>query len=84
MNRFGHLAQVRTLFEAGRRVGINTVRALNRMCDRQADQGLLARTQLPFGKNRSVVIEEFLCKFGGVLADIGKVFQIFAFVVVAQ
>ena len=67
MDRFGHLCKVRPLFQAGLGVGIDAIRALNRVGNGKRDQGFFSFSQFAFGKNGLVIIKKFFASSGASL-----------------
>jgi len=81
MHGLGHLVQVRPFFQAGLGVGVDAVRALDRMGHGQGDQGLFPLRQGPFGKNSLVIVKKFLGQDRRLLPDFGEFGQILGLVI---
>src|SRR5262249_52974812 len=64
-----------------RRVGVDAIRALNRVRDRQRDERLLALAQRALGEDRAVPREELLPKLRRRLADVAELLQVLRIVV---
>ena len=80
----GHLLEVGTFLEALGRVGIDAVRALHRVRDRERDECLLAFCQRAGGEDRRVVFEELLAQFGRALGDRAECFEMVGSVVMIR
>src|SRR5256885_1426667 len=81
MQGLGHLIQVRPLFEARLRVGVDTVGTLPRMPHRQRDQRLLPFTERAFGEYRLVPLRKSLPQLRSILPHVGKMSEVFLMII---
>ena len=69
-------AEVGPFLQAGARVGVDAVRALDRVRHPEGDQRLLPLRELPLLEHFGVVVEEFLPQLRRVLPDLAELLEI--------
>ncbi len=82
VNGLGHLLQVGAGFQGPPGIGVDTVRALDRVGHCQGDEGLFPDAQSPGAHDPLVIVHEAIVEIGAVLADLIKPLQVIFFVVV--
>ena len=82
VNGLGHLLQVGTGLQGPPGIGVDTVRALDRVGHCQGDEGLFPDAQSPGAHNPLVIVHEVVVEIGAVLADFVKPLQVIFFVIV--
>ena len=58
MHGFGHFCQIGPFFQTGLGIGIDAIGTLNRVRDRQGNEGFFTFGQFAFGKYGIIIIEE--------------------------
>ena len=72
MHGFSDVIEIHSLFETAFRVGIDTVRTLDRMGDSETDKDLFPLGENALLQRSAVPIHEFLEQVGAMLADFAK------------
>src|SRR5581483_11527137 len=78
---FGHLFRIGAFLQAGLRVRVNAVRALNGMRDRQRNQAFFAFRKRSFREDRGVPFGKLAPQLRRVFADIGEMRKVFRVVI---
>jgi hypothetical protein len=78
---FGHFRQIGSFFQAGLCVGVDAVRALNRVGYGQRNEGFFAFRQLTFGEYGILIIEEFLRQLRRLFSDLFKTGKILGVII---
>ena len=81
MDRFGHLFEIRPLFQARRGVGLHTIGTLYHRSHSQRDQRLFPSCQRSVLEHRPVVVEKLLRKIGLTLCDLDEPGEVFSLVI---